>query len=375
MRFSEIIGYSDIAARLRIGARSGRVAHAQLFDGPEGSGALALARAYAQYLHCEQPTEMDSCGTCSSCKAHARLEHPDLHWGFPFFKADGEEKAISEPFQLAWREMLLEKPFFGMEEWTHAIGSDRKQLFISVHEALEINRKLGLKSFKGGWKVLILWLPEAMRVDTANKMLKLIEEPTDRTIMLFVSEHYDSLLATIRSRVQAIRVPRLEDAAAADQIEKLTGLEATASEDLARVVEGNMASALRLASAGGATPDHELFVQWMRACYGSNAGALVTLADQFAKPGREAMKRFLIYAMHMVRQCIVGNYGVMNLVRLTGQERAFAEKFAPFIHHGNVSQLFQEFEKAHSDISGNVNGKLVFMDLSVRVNLLLRKTP
>ena len=375
MRFSEIIGYSDIAARLRIGARSGRVAHAQLFDGPEGSGALALARAYAQYLHCEQPTELDSCGTCSSCKAHARLEHPDLHWGFPFFKADGEEKAISEPFQLAWREMLLEKPFFGMEEWTQAIGSDRKQLFISVHEALEINRKLGLKSFKGGWKVLILWLPEAMRVDTANKMLKLIEEPTDRTIMLFVSEHYDSLLATIRSRVQAIRVPRLEDVAAAEQIEKLTGLEAKASEDLARVVEGNMASALRLASAGGATPDHELFVQWMRACYGSNAGALVTLADQFAKPGREAMKRFLIYAMHMVRQCIVGNYGAMNLVRLTGQERAFAEKFAPFIHHGNVSHLFQEFEKAHGDISGNVNGKLVFMDLSVQVNLLLRKMP
>jgi len=375
MRFSEIIGYSDIAARLRIGARSGRVAHAQLFDGPEGSGALALARAYAQYLHCEQPTELDSCGTCSSCKAHARLEHPDLHWGFPFFKADGQEKAISQPFQLAWREMLLEKPFFGMEEWTQAIGSDRKQLFISVHEALEINRKLGLKSFKGGWKVLILWLPEAMRVDTANKMLKLIEEPTDRTIMLFVSEHYDSLLATIRSRVQAIRVPRLEDVAAAEQIEKLTGLEAKASEDLARVVEGNMASALRLASAGGATPDHELFVQWMRACYGSNAGALVTLADQFAKPGREAMKRFLIYAMHMVRQCIVGNYGAMNLVRLTGQERAFAEKFAPFIHHGNVSHLFQEFEKAHGDISGNVNGKLVFMDLSVQVNLLLRKMP
>ena len=216
MRFSDIIGYTDIASRLRIGARSGRVAHAQLFDGPEGSGALALARAYAQYLHCEQPTELDSCGICGSCKAHARLEHPDLHWGFPFFKADGQEKAISQPFQLAWRELLLDKPFFGMEEWTHAIGSDRKQLFIGVHEALEINRKLGLKPFKGGWKVLILWLPETMRVDTANKMLKLIEEPTDNTIMLFVSEHYGSLLATIRSRVQTIRVPRLEDAAAAE---------------------------------------------------------------------------------------------------------------------------------------------------------------
>ena len=375
MRFSDIVGVDEAGQRLRAGAQSGRVAHAQLFDGPEGSGAFALARAYAQYLHCEHPTEADACGACSACKAHQRLEHPDLHWSFPFFKPDGQDKAVSQPFQAAWREMLLSRPYFGMEEWTQAIGADRKQLFISVHEALEINRKLGLKPFKGGWKVLILWLPETMRVDTANKMLKLIEEPTDKTVMLFVSEHYDSLLATIRSRVQALRVPRLGDVEAADQIQKLTDLSADAASDLARVVEGNLASAMRLASSGGATADHELFVEWMRACYGSQAGVLVALSDQFAKPGREAMKRFLLYALHMVRQCIVGNYGAMDLVRLTAKERAFAEKFAPFIHHANIRELHRELEMAHRDISGNVNGKLVFMDLSVRVNLLLRRSP
>jgi len=373
MRFSEIVGYQEIGERLRAGAQSGRVAHAQLFDGPEGSGAFALARAYAQYLHCEQPTPEDSCGVCTSCKAHQRLEHPDVHWSFPFFKADGQEKAISQPFQTAWREMILARSYFGMEEWTQAIGADRKQLFISVHEALEINRKLGLKPFKGGWKVLILWLPETMRVDTANKMLKLIEEPTDKTVMLFVSEHFDSLLATIRSRVQAVRVPRLDDASAARTIERMAALGGEAAADLARVVEGNLAAALRLATSDGATPDHELFVQWMRACYGSKSGDLVTLAELFAKPGRESMKRFLLYAMHMVRQCIVGNYGAMELVRLTAKERAFAEKFAPFIHHGNVAQMFTELEQAHRDIAGNVNGKLVFMDLSVRMNLLLRR--
>lgn len=373
MRFSDIVGCEALGERLRAGAEAGRVAHAQLFDGPEGSASLALARAYATYLHCEAPTAEDACGTCTSCKAHARLEHPDLHWSFPFFKADGQEKAISQPFQSAWREMVLQRPFFGMEEWTDAIGADRKQLFISVHEALEINRKLGLKPFKGGWKILILWLPETMRVDTANKMLKLIEEPTDRTVMLFVSEHFDNLLATIRSRVQAVRVPRLDDVHSRDQIMRLTGLTEEAADDLARVVEGNMASAMRLAASEGATPDHELFVNWMRACYASQSGKIVELAEAFAKPGREGMKRFLIYALHMVRQCIVGNYGAMDLVRLTAKERAFAEKFAPFIHHGNVLKMQEELEMAHRDVSGNVNGKLVFLDLSVRLNILLHR--
>ena len=216
MRFEQVIGHRDLGAKLRAGAQSGRVAHAQLFNGPEGSGALALALAYARYLHCSAPTDADACGKCSSCVQYDTLQHPDLHWSFPFFRKDGSDHALSQPFQAAWRERVLQGPYFGQEEWLAAIGADRKQLFISVQEAMELNRKLGLKAFAGGWKVLILWLPEAMRVDTANKMLKLIEEPTDRTVMLFVSEQANQLLATIRSRVQMVQVPRLglEEAAA-----------------------------------------------------------------------------------------------------------------------------------------------------------------
>jgi DNA polymerase-3 subunit delta' len=301
------------------------------------------------------------------------LQHPDLHWSFPFFKGEKVEIAVSQPFQGAWRNLLQDRPYFGLEEWVESTGADRKQLFISVHEALEINRKLGLKAFKGGRKILICWLPETMRVDTANKMLKLIEEPTDRTVMLFVSEHFDQLLATIRSRVQAVRVPRLDDAQAAAVIERLTGLDAATSQELAGVVEGNLAAALRLANAGGAAPDYELFVNWMRACWGTKGIELVDQSEAFAKPGREAMKRFLQYALHMIRQCIVGNYGAFDAVRLTARERAFAEKFAPFIHHGNVLEMQSLLEAAHRDIAGNVNGKLVFMDLSFKLSGLLRR--
>lgn len=373
MYFRDVIGHEGLGEQLRAAVRSNRVAHASLFDGPEGSGALGLARAYARYMQCAAPGEQDACGACDSCRAHDTLQHPDLHWSFPFFKGEKSDTALSQPFQGTWRKLVQDEPYFGLEEWVEAIGADRKQLFISVHEALEINRKLGLKSFKGGRKVLICWLPETMRVDTANKMLKLIEEPTDGTVMLFVSEHMDQLLATIRSRVQAVRVPPLDAGQTAAVLERLAGLAPTEASELAGVVEGNLAAALRLARAGGSAPDHELFVAWMRACWGLKGAELLDQSDRFAKPGREAMKRFLVYALHMVRQCIVGNYGAMETLRLTSRERAFAEKFAPFIHHGNVLEIQQLIEAAYRDIQGNVNGKLVFMDLSVKLHGLLKR--
>jgi DNA polymerase-3 subunit delta' len=212
-----------------------------------------------------------------------------------------------------------------------------------------------------------------MRVDTANKMLKLIEEPTDRTVMLFVSEQANQLLATIRSRVQMVQVPRLglEEAAAGLQTRFAVGEEE--ARGLLHVTDGNIAGALRMRGEEGTDEDYRLFVAWMRACYANDSVTTVALSDDFAKPGREGMKRFVRYALHMLRQCIVGNYGAQYLVRLTDAERQFAVKFAPFIHHGNVLEMQEVLERAHRDIAGNVNGKLVFMDISARLNILLRK--
>ena len=372
MLYAEVVGHEALGAKLRESVRSGRVAHAQLFEGQEGAGALALARAHAQYLTCEQPKEADSCGECTSCKAHAKMQHPDLHWCFPFFKADGQEKATSEPHQGTWREAMLEGPYLGVEDWLDRLGADRKQLFISVDEALEVNRKLGLKAFHGGWKVWICWLPETMRVDTANKFLKLMEEPTDRTVMLFVTQHSDRLLATIRSRVQRIQVPNLRPEEAAQGLVQRWGVDADMAASLAHVSEGNLAQALRMAKAGQDQPDLERFSAWMRSCWARDGRAMVEGSESFASLGREGQKRFLHYALHLVRQSIVGHYGAKELVRLTPAEGAFLTKFSKFIHHDNVMALREALEEAHSDVAGNVNGKLVFVDLSLRVHRLLR---
>ena len=372
MLYAEVVGHEALGAKLRESVRSGRVAHAQLFEGHEGAGALALARAHAQYLTCEQPTEADSCGECTSCKAHAKMQHPDLHWCFPFFKADGQEKATSEPHQGTWREAMLEGPYLGVEDWLDRLGADRKQLFISVDEALEVNRKLGLKAFHGGWKVWICWLPETMRVDTANKFLKLMEEPTDRTVMLFVTQHSDRLLATIRSRVQRIQVPNLPLEEATQGLVQRWGVDADMAASLAHVSDGNLAQALRMAKAGQDQPDLERFSAWMRSCWARDGRAMVEGSESFASLGREGQKRFLHFALHLVRQSIVGHYGAKELVRLTPAENAFLTKFSKFIHHDNVMALREALEEAHSDVAGNVNGKLVFVDLSLRVHRLLR---
>ena len=373
MQFSEVLGQTQISSLLREGARSKRIAHAQLFDGKEGSGALALARAYAQYLHCKNPSDNDSCGSCDSCKAHKRLQHPDLHWTFPFFKKEGSGHSISAPFQILWRESMLETGYLGLEDWLSKIGADRKQLFISVDEAMEINRKLGLKSFYGGYKILIFWLPEAMRVDTANKLLKLIEEPTNGTILLFVSQNSDRLLPTILSRLQRVNIPRLTDAEAAEGITRFTGISSERALGWAHVTEGNISAAVRLSTSGEETPDLELFSAWMRACWARDGVALLKGASDFASPGRESQKRFLTYALHMVRQCILGNYGADPLVRITEGETVFLSKFQKYIHEKNVVSLRSLLEAAHSDISGNVNAKVVFFDLSIQVHMLLRK--
>ena len=372
MLYAEVVGHEALGAKLRESVRSGRVAHAQLFEGQEGSGALALARAHAQYLTCEQPTEADSCGECTSCKAHAKMQHPDLHWCFPFFKADGQEKATSEPHQGTWREAMLEGPYLGVEDWLDRLGADRKQLFISVDEALEVNRKLGLKAFHGGWKVWICWLPETMRVDTANKFLKLMEEPTDRTVMLFVTQHSDRLLATIRSRVQRIQVPNLRPEEATQGLVQRWGVDADMAASLAHVSDGNLAQALRMAKAGQDQPDLERFSAWMRSCWARDGRAMVEGSESFASLGREGQKRFLHFALHLVRQSMVGHYGAKELVRLTPAESAFLTKFSKFIHHDNVMALREALEEAHRDVAGNVNGKLVFVDLSLRVHRLLR---
>ena len=372
MRFEQVIGHRDLGAKLRAGAQSGRVAHAQLFNGPEGSGALALALAYARYLHCSAPTEADACGQCSSCVQYDTLQHPDLHWSFPFFRKDGSDHALSQPFQAAWRERVLQGPYFGQEEWLAAIGADRKQLFISVQEAMELNRKLGLKAFAGGWKVLILWLPEAMRVDTANKMLKLIEEPPENTLLIFVAQKEELLLGTIVSRCQLVRVPRLKDEEIAQALQQLKSLPPEKAHLLAHLADGDLNDALKL-SQNQEYSFSDLFISWLRHCYTGNEVELTAMTEKICQFGREEQKQFLQYGLHFLREMTqIKLTGEASNARLLEAEKKPAQSLAGLLSVEQLDKMSRLLNDCAYYIERNANQKLLFLDASIQVHKLFK---
>jgi len=349
--------------------QSETLAHAQMFVGPLGRGGLHWALDIARHLHCSGDKANGPCGVCPACLQHAIGQHPDLHMTFPVFKPPGKDYSISEHMLGPMREQLALNENFDMQDWRAKLNTGNKQLFISVREAAEIVRKLSLTAHAGGWKVLIIWGAEALRIDAANKLLKILEEPPKKTVFLLVAATTDGLPATVISRVQRWNVPPYQEQQVARSLQ-VEGHEAAPVEDALRLCEGDMAVARRIA-ASPASAGFALYVEWMRACYGRAGQRITELAADFHDLGREDQKQFFDYALHMTRQCIVAGYGADSLVRLRAEELAFANKFARFIHHGNVSKMRDELEKAAAEIAGNVYGRTVFLDLSMKIQALL----
>lgn len=372
MLFSQVVGHAELKAKLIGNIREGRVAHTQLFLGPRGSGALPLALAYARYLLCEQPGVDDPCGTCTSCVQAARLEHPDLHLAFPIALA--EKVKTCDPHVTNWRAMVLEEPYADRDLWRMRQDKEdiNKQLVVGVDIASEVQRKLSLRSFRGGWKVMVLWLPEAMNDPAANKLLKLLEEPEPNTAILMVCQQADLLLPTILSRVQQVRVPALRpgDIAAVlrERHPEMTDAEA---ELIALRAEGDLLEAVEIAASGEA----ELFVffrDWLRDCYGAKVSRVAQCAEQFHKMGREQQKSLLRYGLHAVRQCVFAWQGADELVHANGQEEEFAHKFGALLTDTNAEGIRQELETAHQHLERNANPKILFMDLSYSMMRMLR---
>lgn len=357
-------------ARIREQVQHGTLAHAQMFVGPLGRGGLQWALDIARTLHCERP-EPDACNSCPSCRQHAAGQHPDLHSTFPVYKPAGKDHAISEHFQGQWRALIADsaQADFDLIDWREKIATGNKQPYISVRESTEIVRKLHLTAYAGGWKVLVIWGAQSLRIDAANKLLKILEEPPKKTLFLLITTTTDGLPATVISRTQRWNVPPYDEASIAQRL-TAAGVATAPLNDALRLADGDMAVARRVA-ASPASAGFALYVQWMRACYGRAGQRITELATDFHELGREEQKQFFDYALHMTRQCIVANYGAESLVRLREEELAFAQKFARFIHHGNVSQMRDELEKAAAEIAGNVYGRTVFIDLSMRVQALL----
>ena len=374
MQFVNVIAHEAEKKHLIHTVKENRISHAQMFLGPAGSGSFPLAMAYAQYILCQNKQENDSCGTCVSCTKIQKHNHPDLHFSFPIHLSKEKHIYTSDNVLEYWREILDENPYFGIDDWNLKLGNENKQGIIGKEESQNIISKISLKSFEGGYKVLIMWLPELMNGNASNKLLKFIEEPPDKTVFLLVAEDQEQIIATIRSRTQIIKLPRLKEIEVATYLETEKGITASDSKIIAHLAEGDVAKAVHLISEQTvANFNFENFVNWMRLCYQKNIAKSIDWVDSIAAAGRENQKSFLKFCLNMFRQCIVGHYTGNELVVLTDEQNAFLSKFSPFINNKNIVGLTEVFNEAYYHIERNASAKILFLDLSIKTFSLLQK--
>ena len=374
MRFADIIGHDDLKARLRSQIDAGRVSHAQLFSGEAGFGTLPLALAYVQYLFCKNRNDGDSCGVCPSCQQIEALAHPDLHFVFPVNKREKKsgEVVTSDMFLDKWREIWHEKQgIFSAEEWYSMLdlGKTMKGL-ISAKESEEIIRKLQFKSFSSDYKAMIIWLPEAMNQEAANKILKILEEPWEKTLFILVSEHTELLLQTITSRTQEVSVGRI-DIQTLQNIAIQEGKSEHEAHTMARLANGSILELRELLR--GETDEiratsFELFVRLMRLSYNDKHLELFEWADDIAALSREGQRQFLLHSVRLLRESYMLHAGLGALSYLWGEEEKFCRNFAPFIGNQNIEFLVEEIERAMLQISQNGAPRIVFTHFALAVS-------
>ncbi|MEX0291614.1 MAG: ATP-binding protein [Flavobacteriaceae bacterium] len=380
MYFKELLGLPHIKKHLTFSAEAGRIPHAQLFVGPEGCGKLAMALAYAQYILCEKPGVGTEEGRKACNLKCDTLAHPDLHFAFPVANV-GKVKshAVSNHFLEEWRQFIQEQPYGNLFDWYRLIGIEKKQGQIGVDEALDIVKKLSLKSYEGGYKIMIIWMAEKMNISASNKLLKLIEEPPEKTVLLLVAEDEEQLLQTIRSRCQVLHFPPLaEEAIVMALVER--GLSKEEALRLAHEANGNFNKALDLMNKDSEELIFEKwFVQWMRSAFkakGNRAAVheLILWSEEVAKTGRETQKNFLKYGLSVMRQAMLINYKAEELAYMKIHIDGFQlDKFAPFVHESNIEPIVHEIEEAIYHVERNGNSKLIFTDLSIRLTRLLHR--
>lgn len=386
MLFRDIIGQEDIKHRLRQTVQDRRVPHAQLFAGKSGIGKLQLALAYAQYLNCPNRTDEDSCGQCPTCLQFQKLQHPDLHFAFPIVKTDAGDTC--DAFLDKWREIIIDKQYFDLEDWYQVLGVETKQGLIYEKESAEIMRKLILKPYGDGYKIMIVWQPEKMNVTCANKLLKLLEEPPEQTLFLLVSEHPEQLLSTIQSRVQIVSVPPLSKEQITEALLKRTSMSHNDAQEIARIANGSFLKAIKRADETEQN-EQELkdFIALFRDAY--TVGVLTNRQQKYeslkrlrkwslemadSKVGREKQKHFLQYAQQQIRENYIRNFSIPELNYQLANEKAFSERFAPFIHDGNIDGIMNQLEIAERQIEQNGNAKIIFFDLCLQMIVLIKKT-
>lgn len=371
MFFKDVIGQEEAKQRLIREAKKGKIAHARLFCGPEGIGKLPLAIAYARYLSCNNPGEKDACGICPSCVKFNKLAHPDLHFVFPVIKKKSKD-TVSDDFITEWRELLSQTPYFNLNIWLEEMGAENQQAQIYVKESDEIIRKLSLKSSQGGYKIMIIWLPEKMNVECSNKLLKLLEEPPSQTIFLLVSEEPDMLLTTIQSRTQRFALYGIEEKYITERLQNQYGLQEKDAISIGHRSEGNFLKALESIHLSEENKlFFDLFVSLMRLSYQRKIREMKQWSETLAAMGREKQKHFLSYCQRLVRENFISNFQDPSLNFMNEEEQNFSKRFAPYINEKNVMGIMDELSEAQRHIEQNVNARMVFFDFSLKMIVLL----
>lgn len=375
MNFARIPGQREIKEKLLRSVKEERVSHAQLFAGPEGCGSMALALAYARYISCENRTDYDSCGTCKSCVKYEKLIHPDLHFVFPVIKGKKSADPVSDNYLEEWRDFVKKSPFFTLNDWLDSIEVGNAQGMIFASEASEIIKKLSLKAFESEFKIMIIWLPEKMHQATANKLLKMIEEPPEKTLFLLVCEEPDKVIPTILSRCQLIKIPSFNHRDIQKYLTDSFQISANKASDISRVSNGNITRAIELCENENSSLENlERFKSLMRFAWKRDILSIINWSEEISTTGREAQKNFISFSMRLLRENLMLSLDQMKngLVFLTGQEASFSGNFHPFISQNNIYPLTEEFDQVYSHIESNGNPKIIFLDLALKVTRLIR---
>lgn len=373
MLFKDIIGNNSIKKQLTGAVKNNRISHAQLFSGKSGSAKLALAIAYSQYLNCENKTDNDSCGFCSSCMKFSNLSHPDLHLIFPILKVNNEKSPTSDSFVKQWRELVLSNQYISINDWIDSFGTENKtgQLgSIYIDEAASIQRKLSLKNYEAEHRVVLIWMPERMSLVVANKLLKILEEPPKGTVFILVSEDANNLLPTIISRVQTLKIP---DFVSEDIVNYFGGITLEKAKYLKKISDADLGKMIKIQQDPEGVLDlFESFSVWMRFAYKMDVAGISTWVDKISKMGRKHQKLFLSYAVKIIRECLILNFANSSLLKTNEKEYAFISRFSPFIHEENSVMMVEEFEKSIKSIKRNANAKILFFELSLKMVKFLK---
>lgn len=380
MDFSEVIGQQNLKSHLKQSVKNGRIPHTQLFIGKTGAGILPMALAYAQEILCQIYTK-DSPEYTVCAQKVSQLAHPDLHFIFPVNTNETIKKnPVSSMFYSEWREFVLQNSYGSLYNWYQHIGIEKKQGNISKNEAVEISKKLSLKAYEGGYKVMVIWMAEKMNIECSNKILKLVEEPPNKTVLLLLTENEESLLSTIQSRCQKLHFPLLSEDNISNQLIDFKSVKKSAAVKISHQSQGDFNQALNLLLQDETDLQFEKwFIQWVRTAFSARGNkkailSLISWSETLAAEGRETQKKFLLFCIELFRQALLKNYGTDSLLYFESQDAKFSlEKFAPFVHQNNIFEITEALEKANYHIARNGNSKIIFTDLSIQLTRLIHK--